>query len=84
MKRWLLIVLWSLALHAQALQVIDDRGVAVDLPQPPQRVVSLLPSLTEMVCELVPATGWSAWTIIRTGRLACTGSPAWAGWKMPI
>ncbi len=52
MKRWLLIVLWSLALHAQALQVTDDRGVAVDLPQPPQRIVSLLPSLTEMVCEL--------------------------------
>jgi iron complex transport system substrate-binding protein len=52
MRRWLLIVLWSLALHAQALQVTDDRGVAVDLPQAPQRIVSLLPSLTEMVCEL--------------------------------
>jgi len=51
-KRWLLIVLWALALQAQALQVTDDRGVAVDLPQPPQRIVSLLPSLTEMVCEL--------------------------------
>ncbi len=35
MKRLLLIVLWSLALHAQALQVTDDRGVAVDLPRPP-------------------------------------------------
>jgi iron complex transport system substrate-binding protein len=52
MKRWLLMVLWSLALHAQALQVTDDRGVAVDLTQAPQRIVSLLPSLTEMVCEL--------------------------------
>jgi iron complex transport system substrate-binding protein len=52
MKRWLLILLGSLALHVQALQVTDDRGVAVDLPQPPQRIVSLLPSLTEMVCEL--------------------------------
>ena len=52
MKRWLLIVLWALALQVQALQVTDDRGVVVDLPQPPQRIVSLLPSLTEMVCEL--------------------------------
>ena len=52
MKRWLLIVLWALALQARALQVTDDRGVAVDLPQSPQRIVSLLPSLTEMVCEL--------------------------------
>jgi len=51
-KRWLLIVLWAVALQAQALQVTDDRGVAVDLAQPPQRIVSLLPSLTEMVCEL--------------------------------
>jgi iron complex transport system substrate-binding protein len=51
-KRWLLALLWVLALQAQALQVTDDRGVAVDLPQSPQRIVSLLPSLTEMVCEL--------------------------------
>jgi iron complex transport system substrate-binding protein len=32
--------------------VRDDRGVAVRLPAPPQRVVSLLPSLTESVCAL--------------------------------
>jgi iron complex transport system substrate-binding protein len=36
----------------QALQVTDDRGVVVTLAQPPQRIVSLLPSLTETVCEL--------------------------------
>jgi len=37
---------------AQAYEVVDDRGVAVNFAQPPQRVVSLLPSLTETVCEL--------------------------------
>jgi iron complex transport system substrate-binding protein len=37
---------------AQAFQVIDDRGVTVTFAQPPQRIVSLLPSLTETVCEL--------------------------------
>jgi iron complex transport system substrate-binding protein len=40
------------AAPAQALQVTDDRGVVVTLAQPPQRIVSLLPSLTETVCEL--------------------------------
>ena len=35
-----------------ALQVTDDRGVVVSFDKPPQRIVSLLPSLTEMVCEL--------------------------------
>nr|WP_315479231.1 helical backbone metal receptor [uncultured Rhodoferax sp.] len=37
---------------AHALQVTDDRGVTVTLPATPQRIVSLLPSLTETVCEL--------------------------------
>ncbi|MEO7548003.1 MAG: helical backbone metal receptor [Ramlibacter sp.] len=46
-------LLWSaLALPAQALQVTDDRGVTVTLAQSPQRIVSLLPSLTETVCAL--------------------------------
>ncbi len=36
----------------QAVQVSDDRGVMVNFDQPPQRIVSLLPSLTETVCEL--------------------------------
>jgi iron complex transport system substrate-binding protein len=40
------------ATAAQALQVTDDRGVTVTLAQPPQRIVSLLPSLTETVCAL--------------------------------
>ena len=37
---------------ARALQVTDDRGVSVNFAQSPQRIVSLLPSLTETVCEL--------------------------------
>ena len=37
---------------AQALPVTDDRGVQLALAQPPQRIVSLLPSLTETVCAL--------------------------------
>ncbi|MET3416800.1 iron complex transport system substrate-binding protein [Variovorax paradoxus] len=41
-----------LSLAAHALEVKDERGVTVSLPQPPQRIVSLLPSLTEGVCAL--------------------------------
>lgn len=37
---------------AQKVQVTDERGVTVSFAQPPQRIVSLLPSLTETVCEL--------------------------------
>ncbi len=37
---------------AAALQITDDRGVSVMLAAPPQRIVTLLPSLTETVCEL--------------------------------
>jgi iron complex transport system substrate-binding protein len=42
----------GLALPAAALQLTDDRGVTVTLAGSPQRIVSLLPSLTETVCEL--------------------------------
>ena len=42
----------TLALAAQAVVVTDERGVKVDLPRPPQRIVTLLPSLTESVCTL--------------------------------
>ena len=37
---------------AFAVEVTDDRGVTVHFDKPPQRIVSLLPSLTETVCEL--------------------------------
>jgi iron complex transport system substrate-binding protein len=33
-------------------RITDDRGRVVELARPPQRIVSLLPSLTETVCEL--------------------------------
>jgi iron complex transport system substrate-binding protein len=46
------LMLWLCAASAQALTVTDDRGVGVRFDQPPKRIVSLLPSLTEFVCAL--------------------------------
>lgn len=43
---------WMALPQAQALTLVDDRHVQVRLDGPPQRIVSLLPSLTETVCEL--------------------------------
>lgn len=40
------------AAQVQAAQITDARGVQVSLAQPPQRIVSLLPSLTESLCAL--------------------------------
>ena len=37
---------------SQPVRVIDDRGRTVVLPRAPQRIVSLLPSLSETVCAL--------------------------------
>ena len=51
-RRWLAGWLCGLALAAQATVVVDERGVSIDLPRPPQRVVTVLPSLTESVCAL--------------------------------
>jgi iron complex transport system substrate-binding protein len=52
MKRWWLGVLALMAFQAQAIEVTDDRGTTVTLAQTPQRIVSLLPSLTEGVCGM--------------------------------
>jgi iron complex transport system substrate-binding protein len=52
MKRLLAALLLVLPFAAHALQITDDRGVTITLPALPQRIVSLLPSLTETVCEL--------------------------------
>lgn len=41
-----------LASAASATTVQDDRRQALQIPLPPQRIVSLLPSLTETVCAL--------------------------------
>ena len=49
----MLVALTLLALPARAaLQITDDRGVVVNFERSPQRIVSLLPSLAETVCEL--------------------------------
>jgi len=53
--RWwagLAVLMLALTAAAGPLQVRDDRGLTVTLAQPPQRVVTLIPALTEMVCEL--------------------------------
>src|SRR4051812_13740700 len=52
MVRWLALLLWAWLLPAQALTVTDDLGQRVDFAQPPGRIVSLLPSLTEFTCAL--------------------------------
>lgn len=52
MTRWLTLFLLALALPAGAVQIKDDLGHTTTLAAPPQRIVSLLPSLTETVCEL--------------------------------
>jgi iron complex transport system substrate-binding protein len=43
---------FSLTVFATPLSVVDDRGVVVVFDKPPQRLISLLPSLTESVCAL--------------------------------
>ena len=52
MKPLIFIALLLVTGLVHALQVTDDRGITVTFAQPPQRIVSLLPSLTETVCEL--------------------------------
>ena len=57
MKRvagWLVLLCLVLATPARALslQLTDDRGVTLTFAQSPQRIVSMLPSLTESVCAL--------------------------------
>ena len=48
----LALLLLGCMLPAHALQVRDDLGREQAFDRPPQRIVSVLPSLTEMVCEL--------------------------------
>jgi len=52
MLRLLTLFLLALALPAQAVDIKDDLGATTVIAAPPQRIVSLLPSLTETVCEL--------------------------------
>jgi iron complex transport system substrate-binding protein len=48
------VLCWCVAAQpsAWAFDLVDDRQVTVTFAQSPQRIVSLLPSLTETVCEL--------------------------------
>ena len=46
---WLFLLMWQ---SATAVTVIDDRQVKVELSKPPQRIITLLPSLAETVCAL--------------------------------
>jgi len=51
----LVVAMWACVQAAQASQavtVLDDRQQKVQIAQAPQRIVSLLPSLTETVCVL--------------------------------
>jgi iron complex transport system substrate-binding protein len=61
------ILLGGIGNAAYAYQVVDERGVAVDFSQVPQRIISMLPSLTETVCafdacaRLVGVDRYSNW-----------------------
>ena len=50
----LVLATWVLtqANSAFAVEIVDDRGITVRFAAPPQRVVSLLPSLAETICAL--------------------------------
>ncbi|MBL8277526.1 MAG: ABC transporter substrate-binding protein [Pelomonas sp.] len=52
MRSFIAALLIALALPARAVDIKDDLGQVTTLAAPPQRIVSLLPSLTETVCEL--------------------------------
>ena len=47
-----LLLLWLVCGASGAVTVLDDQKNPVQIGQPPQRIVSLLPSLTETVCAL--------------------------------
>ena len=46
------LALWLLCAISHAMTVLDDAQHPVEIAKPPQRIVSLLPSLTETVCAL--------------------------------
>ena len=51
-RRLAMVALMGFGTIAQAVVLRDDRQVDVTITKPPQRIVSLLPSLTETVCAL--------------------------------
>jgi iron complex transport system substrate-binding protein len=56
LERLFLLLLLAWALPVRAVEIKDDLGFTTQLPAPPQRIVSLLPSLTETVCDLGACT----------------------------
>jgi iron complex transport system substrate-binding protein len=48
----LFLLIFSFSVFALAVTADDDRGVAMVFDKPPQRIVSLIPSITESVCAL--------------------------------
>src|SRR5206468_2103732 len=48
MIRAIMFVLVAVAADARALQASDDRGVAISLGEPPERIVTLAPHLAEI------------------------------------
>jgi iron complex transport system substrate-binding protein len=48
----LFLIVFSLVVFAESISVTDDSGIAVSFNKSPERVISLLPSLTESVCAL--------------------------------
>jgi iron complex transport system substrate-binding protein len=52
MAKWLGLFLAWFTTCVAAVTVVDDRGVQVTIHHPPQRIVTLLPSLAETVCML--------------------------------
>ena len=49
---WLAVFCFGLLGPVHAFQLTDERGVTSTFALPPQRIVSLLPSLTESICAL--------------------------------
>ena len=45
---WLCLLL-ALPLQAGAIRLIDDAGLSLELPRPPQRIIALTPHLTELL-----------------------------------
>jgi iron complex transport system substrate-binding protein len=51
-RRFFMLLCVATSLAQAAVQVADERGVVVTFEKPPQRIVSVLPSLTESICAL--------------------------------
>ena len=68
-----------------ALQITDDNGVVVTFERSPQRIVSLLPSLAETVCELGQCQRLVGVDRYSTYPASLTKLPRWAaGWTRTL